>query len=97
MRAFDTKYCNMWLAPPREGDTEDTTVQHLPCLRTVIDGVPMVISWWKPTLAERLRLIAGAGIRLSQRGRTVAPLVIEVDPDHAVEVDRPNAPKRDAV
>lgn len=89
--AIYTNLCNMRARLPKGCEQPD--VGALPCLRTEIDGRPVIISWWRPTLRERLRIAAGGLIRLSVIGRTTPPVVVEGDPDDCFEVPTPGAPR----
>lgn len=59
--------------------------QQLPCsalaiTRTDWDGVPAVLSFWKPTAEELATLNAGGSVVLSVAGHTMPPVALTVDP-----------------
>lgn len=86
-----TNLCNMRARLPKGAEQPD--VGPLPSLHHVWDGVPMVTSWWRPTLAERLKIAAGGLIRVTTRGHTTPPLCVEADPDNCYEVPEPGKPR----
>lgn len=90
MDVIYTNLCNMRARLPK-GAPMEKDVKPLPALHQVWDGVPMITSWWRPTLKERLAIAAGALIRLTVIGNTTPPVVVEVDPDNAYEVPTPGA------
>lgn len=89
MRVIYTNLCNMRARLPKGAERDD--VGPLPCLRQEFDGETIILSWWQPTAVERLKIVAGANIRLAVIGSTTPPVVVEVDPDGAVEVPTPGA------
>jgi len=65
--------CNFVLDPPK-GDTD---CRPLPILRmTDTGGLPVVVSFWKPTPEELAQLNAGGVVALHVWGRTHAPLYV---------------------
>jgi len=50
----------------------------LPITRTEIAGMPVVVSYWRPSPEELQQLAAGAYVAVYAIGQTVPPMSIEV-------------------
>ena len=61
------------LQPGRPGEA-------LPITRTLCDGLPAVVSYWKPTENELAILAGGGSIALWVVGATMPPIMLAVDP-----------------
>lgn len=73
MNIYQHPACNEVLLPPK-GDAD---CRPLPILRMQdTDGVPVTMSFWKPTPEELQQLNAGGVIALHVWGRTHAPLYV---------------------
>lgn len=54
--------------------------QALPVTRTLCDGFPAVVSYWKPSENELAILAGGGSIALWVVGATMPPVMLVVDP-----------------
>jgi hypothetical protein len=52
----------------------------LPVTRTLCDGLPAVVSYWKPTENELAILASGGSIALWVVGASMPPIMLAVDP-----------------
>lgn len=67
------------LGAPENWDQSEAPCEGLPITQAIEDGLPVLHSWWEPTDEERLRLLAGAPVRLTVIGRGHPPVRLEVD------------------
>ncbi|MFC3457241.1 hypothetical protein [Massilia haematophila] len=70
---------NAVLGAPAGWDQLELPCGALPVTRTQIDGLPAVVSFWRPTAAELAALNAGGSIELSVLGHTMPPVSLGVD------------------
>ena len=68
------------LGAPQGWDQAQLPCSALPITRTECDGIPAVVSYWKPTENELAILAAGGSIALWVIGSTMPPLMLAVDP-----------------
>lgn len=71
---------NAVLGAPAGWDQAEMTCGALPITRTENDGVPCVVSFWRPTAEELSRLQAGESVALWVVGSTMPPVAVEVCP-----------------
>lgn len=81
MKPIKTKYTNKIFKAPKRWNKEQGECLDLP----VYSSPPYQISWWKPSLKERFKILFGRNIRLSIIGESHPPVNIEIDPDKAKE------------
>lgn len=80
MKKFQHPSNNGVLGAPAGWVQSDVPCGALPITRTVVDGVAVVISYWKPTAEELALLNAGAPVALSIVGTSMPPVALDVDP-----------------
>lgn len=83
---------NVTAAPPKGWDDRGGVLR-LPVLhatRGTISGVPVFVSWWKPTQEELAMLLAGGSVQLSCIGGQPACNVSAVEPHTAPSLLLPN-------
>lgn len=71
---------NAVLGAPAGWDQEQLPCSALPVTRTEWDGVPAVVSFWKPTAEELALLVAGGSVALWVVGETMPPVCLAVEP-----------------
>lgn len=71
---------NAVLGAPVGWDQEALPCGALPVTRTEWDGVPSVVSFWKPTPEELAALNAGKPLALWVCGQTMPPVALMVEP-----------------
>lgn len=71
---------NAVLGAPAGWDQEQLPCSALPVTRTEWDGVPAVVSFWKPTAEELALLAAGGSVALWIVGQTMPPVSLAVEP-----------------
>lgn len=71
---------NAVLGAPAGWNQSDLPCGALPITRTECDGIPAVVSFWRPTAEELAALNAGASIALWVIGNTMPPVSLSVDP-----------------
>ena len=59
---------------------------HVPCsalaiTRTEVDGLPVVVSYWRPDADELAVLNAGGSVALHVAGTSMPPVMLTVDPE----------------
>ena len=67
------------LGAPEGWDQSQLPCSALPITRTECDGIPAVVSYWKPTENELAILVAGGSIALWVIGSTMPPVILAVD------------------
>lgn len=65
---------------PGDGLRSARPGEALPITRTLCDGLPAVVSYWKPTENELAILTGGGSIALWVVGATMPPIMLVVDP-----------------
>ncbi|WP_194720810.1 hypothetical protein [Noviherbaspirillum malthae] len=70
---------NAVLGAPAGWDQKQLPCSALPVTRTDWDGVPAVLSFWKPTAEELAALNAGGSVVLWVAGQTMPPVALTVD------------------
>jgi hypothetical protein len=68
------------LGAPKGWDQGELPCGALPITRTEIDGMPAVVSYWKPTAEELAALAAGGSVALWVIGTTMPPVSLVVEP-----------------
>jgi hypothetical protein len=68
------------LGAPAGWDQNELPCGALPVTHTECDGVPAVVSYWKPSANELALLAEGAAIALWVIGRTMPPVSLMVEP-----------------
>ena len=71
---------NAVLGAPKGWDQGEVPCGALPITRTESDGLPCVVSYWRPTADELAALNAGGSIALWVVGVTMPPVSLSVDP-----------------
>lgn len=71
---------NAVLGAPAGWDQKALPCDALPITRCEMDGIPVVVSYWKPTAQELADLNAGQHIALSVIGVTMPPVALFVAP-----------------
>lgn len=65
MTPFHHPRCNGTYGPPRRWNAKQRPpVAAIPVLQTTVDGIPAVISFWRPSPAELLQLQRGGVVSL---------------------------------
>lgn len=67
------------LRAPNSWDQAQLPCSALPVTRTECDGIPAVVSYWRPTENELAILAAGGSIALWVIGSTMPPVMLAVD------------------
>ena len=70
---------NAVLGAPAGWDQKELPCGALPITRTKVEGLPVVMSYWRPTAEELLALNTGAVIELCVVGHTMPPVSIGVN------------------
>lgn len=70
---------NAVLGAPLGWDQQQLPCGALPITRVVADGVPHVVSFWRPSPAELKALAAGALVELWVVGNTLPPVAVAVE------------------
>lgn len=70
---------NAVLGAPPGWDQTELSCGALPITRTLVEGKPAVVSYWRPTADELAALNAGGSVALWLLGYTIPPVAIEVD------------------
>lgn len=82
MRRVQHPSNNDVLAAPGGWRQDALPCNALPITRTEVAGMPCVISFWRPTAEDLVKLNAGALLALFVIGETTPPLGIEIcDPE----------------
>lgn len=68
------------LGAPKGWDQAQLPCGALPITRTECEGIPAVVSYWKPSENELAILVAGGSIALWVIGSTMPPVMLVVDP-----------------
>ncbi|MBY0238474.1 MAG: hypothetical protein K2X55_04095 [Burkholderiaceae bacterium] len=71
---------NAVLGAPAGWDQGHVPCSALPITRTEVDGMPTVVSFWRPTAEELAVLNAGGSVALWVAGTSMPPVMVEVDP-----------------
>ena len=71
---------NAVLGAPAGWDQEQLPCGALPITRTEWDGMPAVVSFWKPSAEELALLNAGGSVSLWLIGQTMPPAALGVEP-----------------
>lgn len=71
---------NSVLGAPEGWNQSSLPVGALPITRTEVNGVPAVISYWRPSAEELAQLNAGGAVVLWVIGDTMPPVALEVEP-----------------
>lgn len=71
---------NAVLGAPAGWDQTELPVAALAITRTVVDGVPAVVSFWKPTAEDLALLNAGGSVALCVLGQSMPPVSLEAMP-----------------
>jgi hypothetical protein len=71
---------NAVLGAPAGWDQNQLPCSALPITRTEWDGMPAVVSFWKPTAEELAQLAAGGSVALWIVGQTMPPVALAVEP-----------------
>jgi hypothetical protein len=79
MESIEHPSNNAVLGAPVGWDQSALPCDVLPVTRTVVDGVPCIMSFWKPSAAELASLQAGASVALWVVGETMPPVSLTVD------------------
>lgn len=69
---------NAVLGAPAGWDQRELPCDALPVTRVVADGVPHVVSFWRPSPDELAALAAGALVELWTVGHTTPPVALAV-------------------
>lgn len=67
------------LGAPKSWDQAQLSCGALPITRTECEGIPAVVSYWKPSENELAILAAGGSIALWVIGSTIPPVMLAVD------------------
>ena len=67
------------LGAPKGWEQAKLPCSALPITRTECDGIPAVVSYWKPTENEMAILAGGGSIALWVVGSTMPPVMLAVD------------------
>lgn len=79
MQPVKTAPCNMNFVPPANWDE----AKFGPCKTlSVFKSDGMIVSWWKPSWRDRLRLLFGRKIRLTVISNNMPPVSVEVCPNN---------------
>jgi hypothetical protein len=70
---------NSVLGAPKGWDQGELPCGALPITRSVIDGMPCIVSYWRPTAEELALLATGGLVSLCVIGSTMPPVSIIVD------------------
>lgn len=70
--------CSEVLGAPKDWPHEKAACLGLPVRYDEVDGIPCVVSAWKPTPFELAKLIAGAPVTLWVCGTTMPPVSLQV-------------------
>lgn len=70
---------NAVLGAPAGWDQAHLPCDALPITRTEVEGMPAVVSYWKPSDNELAMLAAGGSIALTVLGVTMPPVMLAVD------------------
>lgn len=79
MRGTQHPSNNGVLGAPKNWDQAELPCSALPITRVVADGVPHVVSFWRPTPEELKALAAGALVELWIVGETMPPVALAVE------------------
>jgi hypothetical protein len=71
---------NMVLGAPPGWQQDVLPCDALPVTLTEMNGLPTVVSFWKPTADELLLLCAGGSVALSIIGESMPPVSLSVEP-----------------
>lgn len=71
---------NAVLGAPADWDQKALPCDALPVTRGDVDGIPVVVSYWRPTAQELAALNAGQHIALSVVGPSMPPVALSVAP-----------------
>jgi hypothetical protein len=71
---------NAVLGAPKDWDQAQLPCDALPITRIEVEGMPAVVSYWKPSENELAMLAAGGSIGLTVLGVTMPPVMLAVDP-----------------
>ena len=71
---------NAVLGAPANWDQKVLPCNALPVTRAEVDGVPVVVSYWRPSPSDLAALNAGQHIALSVVGVTMPPVAMFVAP-----------------
>jgi len=71
---------NAVLGAPAGWDQKEVPCGALPITRTECEGLPVVVSFWRPTSEELAALNAGAPVSLMVVGHTMPPVSLTVEP-----------------
>lgn len=70
---------NSVLGAPEGWNQSSLPVGALPITRTEVNGVPTVVSYWRPSAEELAQLQGGASVALWVIGGTMPPVAVEVE------------------
>jgi hypothetical protein len=70
---------NAVLGAPQGWDQKELPCNALPITRTECEGMPAVVSFWRPTAEELAALNEGAAVALWVIGRTMPPVSLSVE------------------
>lgn len=85
MNSIKTKQTKVCLGAPRDWDQSQLPCDSLWVDKTTLVGVPVVISYWKPTMWELQLLNEGSSVQLSIVGTNMPPVAVEVFEAEEVE------------
>ncbi|RFP19180.1 hypothetical protein [Duganella sp. BJB475] len=71
---------NAVLGAPAGWNQAEVPCSALPITRTECEGMPAVVSYWKPTAEELAMLNAGGSVALWVCGDSMPPVSLQVDP-----------------
>ena len=71
---------NAVLGAPSGWNQKELPCNALPITRTTCEGMPVVVSYWLPTVDELAALNAGAPLALMVVGHTMPPVSLNVEP-----------------
>jgi hypothetical protein len=70
---------NAVLGAPAGWGQKELPCSALPITRTECEGIPAVVSFWKPTVEELAQLNAGGSVALWVIGQTMPPVSLTVE------------------
>ena len=87
MKAYKHPLTNAVSVPPINWDHDKQPCDPLPVMQIDMDGVPAIISFWKPTPSELAGINAGHPVALWVMGGGMPPVALTVEPDPSVTSD----------
>lgn len=79
MESIEHPSNNAVLGAPAGWDQSTLSCDALAVTRTVLDGIPCVMSFWRPSAAELATLQAGGSVALWVVGETMPPISLTVE------------------